>query len=126
MGASSWGNFNGGQLTVTTYNPGSVHWHIQARTAVNLSEGGTYQLRFRAKADNFRDVVVNIGHNGNQDNNWQSYGQTLFRPGPEWTQYIYEFYGVPSDANAFLDFNFGNAGTTGITLDGVSLAPLDL
>lgn len=126
QGAASWGNFSGGQLTVTTYNPGSVHWHIQARTAVNLSEGGIYQLRFRAKADNFRDVVVNIGHNGNQDNNWQSYGQTLFRPGPEWTQYIYEFYGVPSDANAFLDFNFGNAGTTGITIDGVSLAPLDL
>jgi hypothetical protein len=126
QGASSWGNFSGGQLTVTTYNPGSVHWHIQARTAVNLNEGGTYQLQFRAKADNFRDVTVNIGHNGNQDNNWQSYGQTLFRPGPEWTQYIYEFYGVPSDANAFLDFNFGNAGTTGITIDGISLAPLEL
>ena len=126
MGASAWASYSGGQLTVTTYNPGSVHWHIQARTAVNLSEGSTYQLRFRARADNFRDVVVNIGHNGNQDNNWQSYGQTLFRPGPEWTQYIYEFYGVPSDANAFLDFNFGNAGTTGITIDGVSLAPLEL
>lgn len=126
MGASSWADYTGGQLKATIYYGSSVHWHIQARTAVNLSEGGVYQLRFRAKADNYRSVTANIGHNGNQDNNWVSYGQTSFNVGPQWTEYSYEFYGVPSDANAFLDFNLGNAGTSAITIDGVSLTSLDI
>lgn len=126
MGASSWASYAGGQLKATIYYGGSVHWHIQARTAVDLSEGGTYALRFRARADSYRDVTVNIGHNGNQDNNWQSYGQTTFHPGPQWTEFSYEFYGVPEDANAFLDFNLGNAGTAAVTIDGVSLTPLDM
>ena len=127
QGASAWASFSGSQLTATISNPGFDHWHIQARTPIKLTAGAsaTYQLRFRAKAPNFRDLTVNIGHNGNQDNNWVSYGRTTFRPGPEWTTYIYEFYGVPSDANAFLDFNLGAAGTTGITIDSVSLTPLD-
>src|SRR5690606_13959070 len=84
MGASSWASYSGGQLNATIYYGSSVHWHIQARTAVDLSEGGAYQLRFRARADSYRDITVNIGHNGNQDNNWQSYGQTTFHPGPQW------------------------------------------
>ncbi len=126
MGASSWADYSGGQLKATIYNPGSVHWHIQARTAVNLSEGGIYQLRFRAKADGYRSVTANIGHNGNQDNNWVSYGQTSFSVEPQWTEYTYEFYGVPSDANAFLDLNLGNAGTSAVTIDGVSLMSLDM
>jgi hypothetical protein len=126
MGASSWADYSGSQLKATIYNPGSVHWHIQARTAVNLSEGGVYQLRFRARADSFRSVTVNIGHNGNQDNNWVSYGQTSFSVGPQWEDYSYEFYGVPSDANAFLDINLGNAGTSAVTIDGVSLTSLDI
>ena len=125
MGAASWADYSGGQLKATIYYGGTVHWHIQARTAVNLSDGGAYQLRFRARADSYRDITVNIGHNGNQDNNWQSHGQTTFHPGPQWTEFTYEFYGVPEDANAFLDFNFGNAGTAAVTIDGVSLTPMD-
>jgi Carbohydrate binding domain. len=126
MGASSWADYSGGQLKATIYNSGSVHWHIQARTAVNLNDGGVYQLRFRAKADSYRSVTANIGHNGNQDNNWVSYGQTSFSVGPQWEEYSYEFYGVPSDANAFLDINLGNAGTSAVTIDGVSLISLDM
>lgn len=125
-GASSWANFNNGQLKATIYNPGSLHWHIQARTAVDLSEGGVYQLRFRAKADSIRSITANIGHNGNVDNNWVSYGQTSFSVGTQWEEYSYEFYGVPSDVNAFLDLNLGNAGTAAVTIDGVSLIPLDI
>lgn len=121
MGASAAVNYTGSQLNAVIYYGSSVHWHIQARTAVNLATSGTYKLRFRAKADNYRSLTVNLGHNGNQDNNWVSYGQTTFTPGPEWNEFTFEFNGVPADANAFLDFNLGNAGTTGVSIDGVKL-----
>src|SRR5690606_24116510 len=124
MGAAAWGNFSNGELNATIYWGSNVHWHIQARTAVNLSAGGTYRLRFRAKADSLRSITVNIGHNGNVDNIWTSYGQTSFSLGSTWNEYIYEFYGVPSDADAFLDFNLGNQGTIPVTLDSISLESL--
>ncbi|HEY6528426.1 MAG TPA: carbohydrate binding domain-containing protein [Cellvibrionaceae bacterium] len=75
---------------------------------------------FRAKADSNRVFVVNIGHNGNQDNNWQSYGRENVSATTDWTEYSYEFQ-TPMDANAFLDFNVGNAGTSAVTIDSVSL-----
>lgn len=126
QGASAWVNYNNGQLNANINNAGTVHWHIQARTAVKLNTLGTYQVQFRAKSTTFRDITVNLGHNGNADNNWVSYGQQGFRLNPDWTHYQFEFYGVPADLNAFLDFNLGNAGTAGVTLDGISLTPLDI
>lgn len=125
MGASGSVNYTGGQMRVSINNPGSDMWHVQARTAVNLSQAVDYVLTFRAKADNNRSFVVNVGHNGNQDNNWQSYGRVTVSATTEWTEYSYEFRGVPMDANAFLDFNFGNAGTSAVTLDSVKLTPIN-
>lgn len=126
MGASSWASYSGGQLFATIQNPGTVHWHIQARTAIKLNTAGAYRLQFRAKSTTFRDITVNLGHNGNADNNWASYGQQTFRLNPDWTHYQFDFYGVPQDTNAFLDFNLGNAGTAAVTIDGISLTPLDI
>ena len=98
-------------------------WHVQARTPVNLSQAVQYKLTFRAKADANRGFVVNIGHNGNQDNNWQSHARVYPYATTEWTDYSYEVQ-VPMDANAFLDFNVGNAGTSAVTIDSVSLKAL--
>lgn len=122
QGASASVNYSGSQLNAVIYYGSNVHWHIQARTAVSLATSGTYQLRFRAKADTYRSITVNLGHNGNQDSNWASYGQTTFTPGPEWSEFTFEFNGIPADTNAFLDFNLGNAGTTGVSIDGVKLS----
>ncbi|MES2823413.1 MAG: carbohydrate binding domain-containing protein [Pseudomonadota bacterium] len=120
QGGSGTVSYTGRQLRVSISNPGSDMWHIQARTPVNLSQAVRYKLTFRAKADANRSFVVNIGHNGNQDNNWQSYGRENVYATTSWTDYSYEFQ-VPMDANAFLDFNLGNAGTSAVTIDGVSL-----
>lgn len=125
MGASGSVNYTGRQMRVSITNPGSDMWHVQARTPVNLSQAVNYVLTFRAKADSNRGFVVNIGHNGNQDNNWQSYGRVNVSATTEWTEYSYEFSGVPMDANALLDFNFGNAGTSAVTIDGVKLKALN-
>jgi hypothetical protein len=120
QGGSGSASYTGGQLRVSISNPGSDMWHIQARTPVNLSQAVRYKLTFRAKADANRNFVVNIGHNGNQDNNWQSYARVTPFATTNWTDFSYEVQ-VPMDANAFLDFNFGNAGTSAVTIDGVSL-----
>ncbi|RYZ79834.1 MAG: hypothetical protein EOO68_38250, partial [Moraxellaceae bacterium] len=120
QGASGYASYTGRQLRINITNPGYDMWHIQARTPVNLSQAVKYKLSFRAKADSNRVFVVNIGHNGNQDNNWQSYGRENVSATTSWTEYSYEFQ-TPMDANAFLDFNVGNAGTSAVTIDSVSL-----
>jgi hypothetical protein len=120
QGGSGSASYTNRELRISIYNPGSDMWHVQARTPVNLSQAVRYKLSFRAKADSNRGFVVNIGHNGNQDNNWQSYGRVYPYATTSWADYSYEFQ-VPMDANAFLDFNVGNAGTSAVTIDSVSL-----
>ncbi|HEY6529054.1 MAG TPA: carbohydrate binding domain-containing protein [Cellvibrionaceae bacterium] len=123
QGASGSVSYSGNQLKVTINNPGSIHWHIQSRTAVSLPAAQTYNVQFRAKSDGFRQFTVNLGHNGNQDNNWLSYGSSLVSTNTEWAQYSVNFT-APADVNAYLDLNFGNQGTLGVTVDGVSLTPV--
>jgi hypothetical protein len=125
QGAWSTASYTGRQLRVSIYNAGYDMWHVQARTPVNLSQAVDYVLTFRAKADSNRSFVVNIGHNGNQDNNWQSYGRVDVNATTEWTEYSYEFRGLPMDANSLLDFNLGNAGTSAVTIDSVKLKALN-
>jgi hypothetical protein len=120
-GGSSWSDFNGRQMRINVQSPGSDMWHVQARTTVNVAQAGTYRLSFRAKADNYRSFVVNLGRNGNGDNNWASYGRVTASAGPDWVVYSYDLTGVPVDAGALLDFNVGNGGTGGITFDSVKL-----
>ncbi|WP_437625645.1 carbohydrate binding domain-containing protein [Sorangium sp. So ce1151] len=123
-GASAWADFNGRQMRINVQQPGSDMWHIQARTTVNLPQAGSYRLTFRAKADDVRTFVVNLGRNGNADNNWASYGRVTAAAGPQWVIYSFELPSVPQDAAAFLDFNVGNAGTAAVTVDSVKLVRL--
>ncbi|WP_437785638.1 carbohydrate binding domain-containing protein [Sorangium sp. So ce1097] len=123
-GGSAWADFNGRQMRINVQQPGSDMWHIQARTTVNLPQAGRYLLTFRAKADNVRTFVVNLGRNGNSDNNWASYGRVTAAAGPEWVIYSFELPNVPQDSAAFLDFNVGNAGTAAVTVDSVKLVRL--
>ncbi|WP_437569365.1 carbohydrate binding domain-containing protein [Sorangium sp. So ce542] len=123
-GASAWADFTGRQMRINVQQPGSDMWHIQARTTVNLSQAGRYLLTFRAKADDVRTFVVNLGRNGNSDNNWASYGRVTAAAGPAWVVYAFELPNVPQDSAALLDFNVGNAGTAAVTVDSVKLVRL--
>ncbi|WP_437681503.1 carbohydrate binding domain-containing protein [Sorangium sp. So ce131] len=123
-GASAWADFSGRQMRVNVQQAGSDMWHIQARTTVNLAQAGRYLLTFRAKADDVRTFVVNLGRNGSSDNNWASYGRVTPAAGPAWVSYSFELPNVPQDSAAFLDFNFGNAGTAAVTVDSVKLVRL--
>ncbi|KYF96291.1 hypothetical protein BE20_42575 [Sorangium cellulosum] len=123
-GASAWADFTGRQMRINVQQPGSDMWHIQARTTVNLSQAGRYLLTFRAKADDVRTFVVNLGRNGNSDNNWASYGRVTAAAGPAWVVYAFELPNVPQDSAALLDINVGNAGTAAVTVDSVKLVRL--
>lgn len=120
-GASAWADYSGRQLRINIHSPGYDMWHIQARTTVNLAQSGRYTLTFRAKADNYRSFVVNLGRNGNSDNQWTSYGRITATAGPDWVTYSFELPNVPQDPAAFLDLNVGNAGTAAVTFDSVKL-----
>ncbi|HTN86929.1 MAG TPA: carbohydrate binding domain-containing protein [Sorangium sp.] len=123
-GGSAWADFTGRQMRINVQQPGSDMWHIQARTTVNLPQAGRYLLTFRAKADDVRTFVVNLGRNGNSDNNWASYGRVTAAAGPQWIIYSFELPSVPQDSAALLDFNVGNAGTAAVTVDSVKLVRL--
>ncbi len=123
MGGAAWADYTGQQMRTTIYDDGSDMWHVQARTAVKLATAGTYKLRFKARADFPRSLVVNLGHNGSADNNWQSYGRVIVDLSTDLKTFELPLYGIPTDVNAVLDFNMGNVGTAAVTLDGVYLAP---
>ncbi|RYZ08455.1 MAG: hypothetical protein EOO73_08395 [Myxococcales bacterium] len=123
-GGAAWADYNGRQLRINVQQPGSDMWHVQARTTVKLAQAGNYRLSFRAKADAVRSFVVNLGRNGSADNNWASYGRVTAAAGPQWVIYSFDLPSVPQDSAAYLDFNVGNGGAVGVTLDSVKLLRL--
>lgn len=123
-GGSSWADYNNRQLRINVQNPGTDMWHVQARTTVKVAQAGKYRLTFRAKADAVRTFIVNLGRNGNADNNWASYGRVTAAAGPDWVIYSFDLPNVPQDSAALLDFNVGNQGNVAVTIDSVKLVKL--
>lgn len=121
-GANASVSYNNTEMRTTIFDDGYDFWHVQARTPVNLHTAGTYTLRFKARADAARSIVVNLGHNGNSDNNWQSYAQKIVNLTTSMQTFTYTLSGIPKDINAFLDFNLGNAGNAAVTIDEVYLS----
>ena len=120
-GASAWPNYANGEMTSNINNAGSDFWHIQARTKVSVASAGTYNLKFRARSTGTRTIVVNLGHDGTQDNNWASYGRVNATLTSNMQEYSFDLAAIPADANSVLDFNLGNAGTLPVTIDDVRL-----
>ncbi len=116
-GANAWVSYNGNQMLTNINNAGSEFWHVQARTAVNLT-AGTYTLRFNAKAASPRSIQVNLGHYGGS---WQSYAQRTVNLTNTMQTFTLTLPNIPTDINSVLDFNLGKTGTSAVTLDEVSL-----
>ncbi|HAK58646.1 MAG TPA: glucan endo-1,3-beta-D-glucosidase [Lachnospiraceae bacterium] len=52
----------------------SNNWYIQLNQfGVQMIQGKTYKLSFKAKSSLDRSIQYNIGHNGETDNDWTSY-----------------------------------------------------
>lgn len=119
-GGSSWANYANSQMKAVISYGGNDYWHVQARTPVKVYSPGDYTLRFRAKADSARTIVVNLGHNGSNDNNWTSYSKHTLPLTNTFQWFTVPMQNIPTDINSVLDFNYGNNNTS-VTLDDVSL-----
>jgi|GEM_PF-3368187 len=124
-GGSGWASYNNQELRININQPGSDHWHVQAVTPVNLSQAGDYIISFRARAESARNIVINVGHNGSNDNNWTSYAQRTVALSQQMQTFTLSLPSIPSDGNARLDFNAGNNGVADVFIDEVYLAPIN-
>lgn len=120
-GASGSPNYANGEMANTIYWGGSDFWHVQARTKLVIPSAGSYRLSFRIRSTGARSVIVNIGHDGSQDNNWTSYDRFTVPLSSTMQEYSATVPSLPADAKAVLDFNMGNGGTLPVIIDGVSL-----
>ncbi len=119
-GANASVNYSGNQMLTTITNAGSDFWHVQARTPVSLA-GGSYTLRFNAKATSARSIQVSLGHNGTSDNVWTNYMQRTVNLTSTMQTFTLTLTGITADTKSVLDFNLGKTGTSAVTLDEVSL-----
>lgn len=120
-GASGYPNYANGEMANTIYWAGTDFWHVQARTKLVIPSAGSYRLTFRIRSTGARSVIVNIGHDGSQDNNWTSYDRFTVPLSSTMQEYSATVPSLPADAKAVLDFNMGNGGTLPVIIDGVSL-----
>ncbi|WP_318677863.1 carbohydrate binding domain-containing protein [Treponema sp.] len=102
---------------VTIDKTGNQDWMIQLmQRNIDLEEGKTYKLTFKAKCDIKRDIMMALQRDGLQDNDWTPYsGQPTFAVSNEWKTYEHEFtMAHPSDSKVILTFSMGAVNQTSI------------
>ena len=102
---------------VTIDKTGNQDWTIQLmQRNIDLEEGKTYKLTFKAKCDIKRDIMMALQRDGLQDNDWTPYsGQPTFAVSNEWKTYEHEFtMAHPSDSKVILTFSMGAVNQTSI------------
>jgi len=102
---------------VTIDKTGNQDWMIQLmQRNIDLEEGKTYKLTFKAKCDIKRDIMMALQRDGLQDNDWTPYsGQPTFAVSNEWKTYEHEFtMAHPSDSKVILTFSMGAVNQTPI------------
>lgn len=118
---------------VTIDKTGNQDWMIQLmQRNIDLEEGKTYKLTFKAKCDIKRDIMMALQRDGLQDNDWTPYsGQPTFAVSNEWKTYEHEFtMAHPSDSKVILTFSMGAVNSTPINrrhtvcIDDISLVEI--
>ncbi|WP_318664669.1 carbohydrate binding domain-containing protein [Treponema sp.] len=102
---------------VTIDKTGNQDWMIQLmQRNIDLEEGKTYKLTFKAKCDIKRDIMMALQRDGLQDNDWTPYsGQPTFAVSNEWKTYEHEFtMAHTSDSKVILTFSMGAVNQTPI------------
>ncbi len=94
------------------------NWYIQLnQDGIKLEKGKKYRLTFKAKSDLARNIQFTLGHNGETDNNWDSYSDyqkaTL---GAEYQTYSVEFVmNHSTDNKSRFNITLGSVGGKRIT-----------
>lgn len=123
-GANSSRQVVNGEHVTTTTTAGTLPWHIQlTQSGMNLEQGKTYKLTFRAKAEAGRSLEVNVGQVVAP---YTSYaGNFPVQLGAEWVQFSKVFtMNSSSDNNSRVEFNAGSS-VVKWYLDDVSLVEVD-
>ncbi len=113
-----------GEYVVTMTAAGVEGWEAQLNTVgLDISEGKSYRVSFKARAENPYELQTNIGLN---EDPWTTYsGYKIFNIGTEMKTFSYEFtMGEPSDQKARIVFDLGLYKGK-IYFDDISVKPIE-
>lgn len=109
-------------LRVVRLSPARANWHIQFKqVGLKFEEGRIYTVRFRARAERARPLVVSVMQNHAP---WRGLGlRRKVSLGRRWKEFRFSFRAAETEAeDARLAFSLGSAEGT-VWLAGVSLRP---
>ncbi|MGD9201281.1 MAG: sialate O-acetylesterase [Chitinispirillia bacterium] len=112
-----------GEYVISVTTPGTKGWHAQLQTVgLDISQGTSYAVSFKAKAESPYDLMSFVGMNKAP---WATYsGYKTFPIGPEIKTVKFEFSMVDSsDRNARIVFDAGTFSGK-IMIDDVSVKPI--
>ncbi|MEX0330582.1 MAG: carbohydrate binding domain-containing protein [Puniceicoccaceae bacterium] len=112
-----------GEAQVTITVPSDTHHHIQLRqTGINLENGKSYKVTFKARAEAARGIRAELMLNVSPFSN---YAREILTITESMTEYSFTFrMNSPSDANARFRFTLGGDSTTAY-FDDVSVVATD-
>jgi uncharacterized repeat protein (TIGR03806 family) len=109
-----------GELRLDVTNAGSLDWHVQDVQVLGSLPAGSFQLSFDARATAARNLVVNLGEEGDS---YASFCQQSVALTTTKQTFVIQCNGLAGDNNVKLDFNVGNAGTASVFVDNVYFGP---
>lgn len=125
---SSWGGAEGdtavvyGEMVITLSTAGEFGYNAQFfATGLDITEGKSYVVSFKSRAENDYDLSMNIGLN---EDPWKTYsGYQQFSISTEMKKYTFEFTADSTDRNARIVFDVGTVEGK-IYFDSISVKPL--
>jgi len=114
---------NNGNATYAIYNGSNAYWKLQLlQRGLNLQQGITYRVKFKARASYNRNIQVS-GSN-NSDNT--EYFKEIIGIKTSWDDYEFEFtMNNANDANSRLNFRLGGNSNLYVYIDDVILEAVD-
>lgn len=104
-----------GHFKVNITNPGTDTWTIQLyQDGIELENGASYELSFKARSTIERPVLLNLEHGGD----YTKYFSVNIPLSDSWETYHYQFtMDHETDLNTKFGFSFGGDGTDAIPVD---------
>ena len=102
---------------------GTVCWSVQLfQGDIVLVNNYRYELKFEARADSPRDIVVAVKRNGGE---YDEYAADTISLGTEFDMYKLEFVKTETDPDSRVEFNFGEFSSENVYLKNVEFELVD-
>ena len=109
-----------GELRIDVSNPGSLDWHVQEIQILGPLSAGSHEISFEARATSPRNIVVNVGEEGDD---YSSFCQRSIALTTTMQSFTIACGSLPADNNVKIDFNVGNPGSASVFVDNVYFGP---